>query len=66
MISHKIADDTNKESQVASFMKDIMEQTKLQKTVYAKGDDKGKGNCLLISPGKLKSDEKDAHGVKSS
>ena len=62
MLAHKIADDPEKEDHVANFMKEIMEQTKLQKTVYSKDDAKGKGNCLLISPGKLK-EEKDVNGV---
>ena len=58
MLHHKIADESNRDDPVANFMKDVMEQTKLQKTVYSKYDEKGKnGGCLLEkTPGKLKED----------
>ena len=53
MLNHKLADVTNTDQH--DFMKEVMEQTKLQKTVYSKYDEKSKNNgCLLITPGNLK------------
>ena len=57
MLSHKIGEDPVVGEQAASYMKDMREQTKLQRTVYAKMEDKAKENCLLGSSSKLKKED---------
>ena len=57
MLSQKIGEDPVVGEQAASFMKDMREQTKLQRTVYAKIEDKAKENCLLGSSSKLKKED---------
>ena len=52
MLSHKMNEDPAGSEQVAVLAKDVKEQTKLQRAVYARVEDKAKENCLLGSSGK--------------
>ena len=57
MLSTKQVEDQALDEQIASLMKDVKEQTKLQKAVYSKVEDRAKENLLLGSSSKLKKED---------